>query len=646
MKETNLNRELLLQMLKNIPDTALFLFNPDEKLVFGGGSELKNLVNDPSHLLDKSYQEIFNDQISEILAPLLKLVYEGHTGSHEMHLNGIYYYIQVIPISLKFKKPDYYMVLFENITEDKNHDAEIRNARISAEKASVAKSEFLAKVSHEIRTPLNSIIGFSEQLSKTSLNKKQTKFLESIRVASKHLLGIVNETISLSQVEYGKERMENKAFFISEVIEDIVKMENLKAELQNLELKYAVSNRLDFPVTGDIVSLKEILLNLLNNAIKFTEKGSVTLTSEIEKKTKQKIFIKFRVTDTGKGIPENKLNIIFDEFKQANPYIKRKYKGSGLGLSITKKLVAMLGGSIDVKSQINRGTEFIVIIPFHIKKNSENETSKTAKIDISVLRDKHFLLVDDDEMNRNLAEIIFDNWKIKPDLTSNGYDALKKVKQKKYDLILLDIHMPGMDGVETAKQIRKTYYQENHHCHILAVTANVVEKDLRRYLASGIDGYLLKPFTEKEMFDTIIKFLYNKVTPETKISKFTPDGSAKEQSEKTDYDLSDLIAATGKNHDFFNKMINTFISNTSSGLQSIKVFLENEKWDEVGETAHKMIPSYRHLRINHLVNLLEDIEELALERKDYKTIPEKVTLLNLESIAIINKLKKEIKQKS
>ena len=642
-KDFSLNRELLLQMLSNIPDAALFLINSDEKVIFGEGSELRQLVDNTSDLTDKPYQEVFDNHLSETLFPLIKLAFEGHTGSHEMRNNSIYYYIQVIPITQGTNRTEYFMVLFENITEDKKHDEEIRNARISAEKASVAKSEFLAKVSHEIRTPLNSIVGFSEQLSKTKLNKEQAKFLDSIRIASKHLLSVINKTISLSQVESGKKRLENKVFFISEVIEDIIEIEYLKAELQNLELNYAVSNRLNFPITGDVVSLKEILLNLLNNAIKFTENGSVTLTSEIEKKTKSNVYVKFRIIDTGKGIPQNKLNIIFDEFKQAGPDIKRKYKGSGLGLSITKKLTNLLNGSIKVESKLNKGTEFTVIIPFLIKPDSDNETSKTTRIDTSLLKGKSFLLVDDDEMNRNLADIIFRNWKIKIDLTSNGHDALKKVKSKKYDMILLDIHMPGMDGIETAQHIRKTYYQTNHMCYILAVTANVVEKDLKRYLASGIDGYLLKPFTEKEMFDTIVRFLFSHATSDTDISKFTPRETEKEKKAGTDYDLADLIAATGSNHDFFNKMINTFISNTNSSLHSVKVFLDNEKWDELGETAHRMIPSYRHLRINKLANLLEDIEELALEKKDYDPIAEKVTILNLESIAIMNKLKKEIK---
>lgn len=255
--------------------------------------------------------------------------------------------------------------------------------------------------------------------------------------------------------------------------------------------------------------------------------------------------------------------------------------------------------------------------------------------------------MDDDELNRLLAKTIFDEWNIEYALAEDGFRALDIFEKKKFDIILMDIHMPGMSGMEVTQRIRKLQKMNKNELYILAVTANVIEKDLKKFMEAGMDGYLLKPFKEGELFDTIVRFIYDESVTQEYIEKHrtvepSEDAGPKETNQDA-YNLDDLRGTTGGNESFFNTMINTFVSNTESNLKMMQHFLHKEDWKNIGEMAHKMIPSCRHLKMYQLVIQLEKIEDLSLRKKKYGTIPEKVKEFSDTSSKVIEELKNEIK---
>ncbi len=642
------NQELLFQMLRNIPNAMIFLIAPSQQVIVAEGAEMRRLNLHPDKISDRLISDILSDKVNKALQPLIRLSLKGTSISHEMIIRDFYYYIQAVPIKEQ-ETGDVMasMLIFENITEDKLNAEALESAKRKAERSNEAKSKFLANVSHEIRTPLNTVIGFAEQLLKTELDSKQSIFLDAIMDSSTHLLSIVNETITLSQIETGEMSLENKAFRIKEVFREIENIERFKAEKKGVELSHLISQRLDAPVQGDQVRLKQILLNLVNNAIKFTNEGSVTYSAEIEDEESDEVRVKFRVIDTGIGIHPQKLKHIFKEFTQADGGITKRFGGSGLGLTIAKKLVNMQNGNIQVESTPEKGSEFSVSLPF--KKIPEAELPalrNPSTVDPSVLKGRSFLLVDDDELNRLLAKTIFDEWKIDYAIAEDGFRALEIFNKKEFDIILMDIHMPGMSGIEASQRIRKLQKSNENRLYILAVTANVIEKDLKKFLNSGMDGYLLKPFKESELFDTIVRFLYDEsvakeYTEKYNVAKQSKD-SGKLDASGNAYKLDDLLSATSENKGFFNTMINTFINNTQSDVKMMRHFLHEEDWKNIGEMAHKMIPSCRHLKMHQLVKQLEIIEDLCLRKKKYGTIPEKVKEFSNASSRIIEELKKEL----
>ncbi|MDZ7741138.1 MAG: ATP-binding protein [Bacteroidota bacterium] len=643
------NQELLFQMLRNIPNAMIFLIAPNQQVIVAEGAEMRRLNLQRDNISSKHISAVLSDNVYKTLQPLIRLSLNGTSISHEMIIRENFYYIQAVPI----KEQDTggvmaCMLIFENITEDKLNAEALKSAKRKAERSNEAKSKFLANVSHEIRTPLNTVIGFAEQMQKTKLDSRQSIFLEAIMDSSSHLLSIVNETITLSQIETGEVSIDPRAFYVKDVFREIESIERFKAAKKGVELSHLISQRLDTPIKGDPVRLKQILLNLVNNAIKFTDEGSVTYTAEIEDEQPDEMRVKFRVIDTGIGIHPENIKLIFREFTQADDGITKRFGGSGLGLTIAKKLVNMLHGNIQVESIPEKGSEFSVSLPFKKIPGSELPILRdSSTIDPSVLKNKSILLVDDDELNRLLAKTIFDEWNIEYALAEDGFRALDIFEKKKFDIILMDIHMPGMSGMEVTQRIRKLQKMNKNELYILAVTANVIEKDLKKFMEAGMDGYLLKPFKEGELFDTIVRFIYDESVTQEYIEKHrtvepSEDAGPKETNQDA-YNLDDLRGTTGGNESFFNTMINTFVSNTESNLKMMQHFLHKEDWKNIGEMAHKMIPSCRHLKMYQLVIQLEKIEDLSLRKKKYGTIPEKVKEFSDTSSKVIEELKNEIK---
>jgi signal transduction histidine kinase/CheY-like chemotaxis protein len=374
-----------------------------------------------------------------------------------------------------------------------------------ASQDSHSKSRFLANMSHEIRTPLNSVVGFSEQLSKSELTNEQIDQVDAIRNSSEMLLALVNEILDFSKYEVGKINLENAPFHPENEIMEVFNGMNVLAVNKNLLLEDKVSIEKDVCLLGDRLRLKQLVMNLLTNAIKFTASGKVTLKVNLVMHGKKHGVLKVHVEDTGIGIAAEDLEFIFDEFAQVYSTTKQ---GTGLGLAICKKIVELQGGKIDVSSVLGKGSIFSFEIPYEITKVKEVKVVKAEEVPISKkLTGKNILLVDDNKMNVLLAQTVLKKWEMGFDCAYDGKEALELFKKNNYDLILTDIQMPIMGGVELTHEVRYNGDFSKSRIPILGITAHVLQEDRDAYLKAGMNDLVLKPFLEQELIDKISKYI-------------------------------------------------------------------------------------------------------------------------------------------
>jgi len=377
----------------------------------------------------------------------------------------------------------------------------LSQARDLAERSSRAKSNFLSNVSHEIRTPMNVIMGLSQLLQDERLSSKGRQNIHFIQESSNHLLHIINDILDLSKIEAGKITFDDSNFHLTELLEQLrVSMETLKTG-KDIKLEFKWPADLPDYFRGDRTRLQQILTNVVSNAIKFTEHGKVQLELEITDRSNDLYQLKFTISDSGIGIPADRLDKIFDSFTQAEEDHSRTYGGTGLGLTITKKLVELQGGSIRVKSMFQEGSEFTIQLSYFADSPSEllpDLEKVNNKVDFSNLR---ILLVEDNRLNINLATQLFKKWKALYAIAENGYEALDQLKKMNFDIILLDLHMPGINGFETFKAIRKNEI----NTPVVALTADAFEDTRDKVKTMGFDEMLIKPYRAEELIRLIQK---------------------------------------------------------------------------------------------------------------------------------------------
>lgn len=387
----------------------------------------------------------------------------------------------------------------------------LAKAKIDAENLASAKARFMANMSHEIRTPMNAIAGFTEQLSQSPLNSVQQDQLEVVQKSTDHLLQLINEILDLSKLQNNKLKIEAKPFNPKILIEDITNLFTPKISQSNIALNTKLDKDLDQILMGDDFRLRQILLNLVSNAVKFTEKGAVTIEAQLNQITPNQNELEIHIIDTGIGMSPEQMVRVFEEFEQAESSTARNYGGTGLGLSITKQLIELQKGSINVKSEENIGTEIIVKIPY-AKGTEENQPEKKPAKETTPIyfQNLKILIADDEPFNRKLLEAIFRNENVELTSVSDGTEVLEKLKNNQYDCILMDMHMPEMDGIETTKNIRTNEKNKvNKNIPIIVLTAALTDEDKKRYIATGMNGIVAKPFNKKTVLEEISKVLKN-----------------------------------------------------------------------------------------------------------------------------------------
>ena len=495
-------------------------------------------------------------------------------------------------------------VIIRDMARLRRKRTQLRIAKEEAEKLARIKQEFLSNMSHEIRTPLTAIAGFAGQLSQTSLDEEQHRQLDRLIRATGHLQSLIVDLLDLAKMERGVIVLQKEPFALNATISGVIDLLHATAEEKGIELRYLPPSETAFRLLGDPLRLKQILINLLGNAIAFTDSGFVELRCTLES-TGKDLMLRLEVEDSGIGIPEKELNQIFKTFAQVDNALARRHGGAGLGLSIVKHLVELQGGQIEVRSRIGVGTVFLLRLPYtgSIVENFENQ-NEPHEFSGVLLKGKRILVVDDDPFIRELIGTILLKWEATLIQAPDARTALEYLGNNTVDLVLMDLRMPGMDGGEAVRIIRGTL--ENGTPPVIAVTADS-DARVAGLLGSGFDGVLVKPFTEEALHGIVERYLCG--------TSSAPEcgeiGKSAAEMEEDRFSMEDLQEMSGGNPAFVRDMLRLYVDNMEAYIRDLEHCQDGGQWLRVSEIAHKAAPGCRHLGLSKLAAAFRRLEQYA-----------------------------------
>lgn len=564
--------------------------------------------------------------------------------------DGSYKWIQV-KLSVVFDEsssPVRVIGSHSDISDRKKGEKELIAAKEAAEEAARAKSGFISSVSHEIRTPLNAIIGLSDLLmQEEGLNEVIAENLRSIKFSSDHLLGIINDVLDFSKLEAGKVNLDKTDFNLEQLVNETTKAVEFKAREKGIPLAVKINPNVPQAVMADAGRLRQILLNLLGNAVKFTSEGHIDVYVKMLERSGQSCRLRFSVSDTGIGIPEEKRHSIFDSFSQAEEYTFRKFGGTGLGLSISKKLVELQGGEMGVKSIEGIGSTFWFELPMEIsEKKMEVISEKTSK-GVKDLRGMKILLVEDDRMNQFVMAQFFKKWNARVEIAGNGRIAIDKLSQEVFDLVLMDVHMPEMDGFEAARIIRdRSSNVIDHQVPIIALTADVNNETRNRVREAGMNDFVTKPSESDMLFQKIVENTELVVETmaegeETKTTILTSGYELKELKREVKAALREIF---DDNTGATTSMIQHFMRQIPATLERVSEYIENEDSELAAQALHRIKPGFHYLGFADTANKVEELQEVIRKARDPGDIQRHMLVLERDVKKIMHVLTEILKE--
>jgi signal transduction histidine kinase/CheY-like chemotaxis protein/HPt (histidine-containing phosphotransfer) domain-containing protein len=526
------------------------------------------------------------------------------------------------------------------VLERSIYEAELIQAKNQAEYSAKAKEQFLSTMSHEIRTPMNAVIGMTHLLMQENPKPEQVGNLKTLQFSAENLLVLINDILDYNKIESGMVSFECIPFNLASLLESIRFSLSFKAEEKHIGFDIHLDEQLPPVLLGDPVRLAQILTNLVSNAIKFTEKGGVTLEAVVKRDDGDSVLLDFAVTDTGIGIKAEKLAYIFDRFTQAESDTTRKYGGTGLGLAITKRLLEMQGSQIGVNSQPGEGSRFFFGLSFRKGDEASPLRSSYAYAASARLLDRvRLLLVEDNEINRKVATKFLNKWGIEPDCAHNGVQAVEKIKEKAYDLILMDLQMPEMDGYEATRVIRETKAQEG--IPIIALTASAMHDVAQKIFDAGMNDFVMKPFHPDDLYQKIAKYAAPDQTdaaadlPLTTEAPFsTPDDVL---------NLTGLVEIAGEGTDFLQDMIRMHIKMFSNFPEEYSLALEHKDVKQLHFIFHRTKSSCTMLQITGLEDEYAVAKELLASKDNVREALEaSANRVKVTCLRIVRRLQQEL----
>ncbi|HOX77709.1 MAG TPA: ATP-binding protein [Bacteroidales bacterium] len=545
-----------------------------------------------------TYDRVITDKLRAMISGLdqqaAKYVKE-HTDRVEKEASKVRFIILVFGIASAILLILAGTVIFLYIRRNNEYRKILKKAREDAEALAQARQQFLANMSHEIRTPMNIISGYLDQILKMPLEPELNAQLGIVRKSSDYLLELLNNLLDLSRIQAGKMELIHTEFNPAEITREMHHWFSRAAEEKNLKFMAEIDPKVSLKLVGDPVRLRQILFNLISNAIKYTDKGSVTLTVRSEPSDADTFRAVFEVTDTGAGIAQDEMERIFSEFTRGAVALG-KSEGSGLGLNITSKLVELMDGKLEVTSTPGKGSTFRVEIPFGLATGSSEPAPSGYLPDPARLKGMNILVADDDTYNRSLLLMILDKYHCRVIECSNGQEAIQAAHDNDPDLVILDMRMPGKSGPDAAIEMNRIFAGRGKTVPIIALSAAITEEDRERLKPAGITHWMAKPFEEQRLISAILDL----TRPSREVCRV---------------DLEALRKSCEGNVAFFKEMVYLFLENTQTGLKEMEEKIDNGSWDDAAAIAHRISASCRHLRADKLYSLLKEAEEHSVEGK-------------------------------
>jgi PAS domain S-box-containing protein len=561
---------------------------------------------------------------------------KGISFNCQTEVNDHHFEVNYIPVTNPQQKITSMMGVAIDITGFKRNEEQLLNTIEITEAAARIKEQFLANMSHEIRTPIHGIISLIQFLINTQVNDEQKNYLQLISKSADNLLSIVNDILDLSKIEAGKMNIEEIPFDIHETVHSCIATLSIKAREKKLKIYHHIDHSVSQWLCGDPVRLVQILNNLVGNAIKFTEKGEVNVTLTTTVSNEENSVIQIKVKDTGIGIPASKLPHIFDSFTQAGSDISRKYGGTGLGLTIARKLIEQQNGTIETESRINEGTTFTLSIPYKISQPANTKTMNNTTT-IHDLHNMHILVAEDNDINRFIIEKMINSSGARMTFVTSGEETIRAVSAEDFDLVLMDIEMPGMNGYQAAEIIRNELKKTD--LPIIAMTGHAMPNEKNKCMESGMDDYISKPFQSGDLSAIIAKWSKKHIA--------APAVQEKEDTmsmEKTCYtNLDFLREISDGNEAFFKEFIQLFLNSAPQSITDMQKHYDESNWELLRQVSHKIKPSFNYIGLKELNLAAAKIEECAKRQEGLSDVPALIDKIRTICASAFQELESEIK---